>query len=106
MKPDRCPVCKRVKKRSTEANRRLWLLYHLMADNIKPEGKQFSAKAWHLYFRERFLGCDDIELPNGQVKTVPRSTADLDKDDFAEYMRKVEEFGMARDVYLDEEIAA
>lgn len=106
MKPDRCPTCKRKLKRSNEANRRLWLIYHLMADKLKPQGQQFSAESWHLWCKSRFLGCDEHRLPNGKVFVQPKSSAELDKDEFNEYMRKVEEFAMSHDVYLDEECEA
>jgi hypothetical protein len=106
MKPDRCPTCKRVKKRSNESNRRYWLLLHVIADKLKPEGKQFSAESWHLYFKQRYLGCDDIALPNGKVIVRPRSSAELDKQEFAEYMYAVEAWANEHDVYLDEEVAA
>ncbi len=106
MKPDRCKTCGRVKKRSNEANRRLWLIYHLMSDKLRPQGQQFSAESFHLHCKMKFLGCDDIRLPNGKVFSQPRSTADLDKEEFNAYMTRVEELAMEHGVYLDEEVAA
>jgi hypothetical protein len=99
---DRCPVCGRKTKRSTEANRRLWLIYHLIADKIKPGGKSYSADQWHLYMKSRFLGADDVPLPNTKVLVVPRSTADLSSDAFHDYATQVETWAAERDVYLDE----
>lgn len=105
-KPERCPVCKRLRKRSHAANARYWLLLHVIADNVRPEGKQFSAEAFHLYFKQRFLGADEIAMPNGKVFIQPKSSAELDKDEFADYMMRVEVWANERDVYLDEEVAA
>lgn len=98
----RCPACGRKAKRSTEANRRLWLLYHLIAEKIKPGGLSHSAESWHLYFKSRFLGADDILLPNKKVLVMPHSTADLSTDAFHDYAMQVEAWAAERDVYLDE----
>lgn len=106
MKPDRCPHCKRKMKRSNEANRRLWLIYHLMADKLRPQGQAYSAETWHVYMKQRYLGCDDVRMPNGKVIPIPRSTADLGTDKFNEYMYAVEAWANEHGVYLDEEIAA
>lgn len=106
MKPDRCKACGRVKKRSTEANRRYWLILHLIADRLEPEGQKFSAETWHTYFKQRYLGVDEIRLPNKKVVLQPKSSAELDKDAFADYMMAVETWAQEHDVYLDEEVAA
>lgn len=100
----RCPTCGRREKRSTDANRRLWLLYHAMAA-VPVHGERYSADQFHAYYRSRFLGCDDLKLPNGKVLTIPRSTRDLDVSEFSDYMTQVEADANARGVFLDEEIA-
>ena len=88
--------------RSSEANRRLWALYHVMADAIKPQGQAYSADQWHLYCKTRWLGADDVKLPNGKVIVIPRSTADLDTGAFADYMTAVEAFANERGAYLED----
>lgn len=98
----RCQTCGRREKRSAEANRRLWLLYHALAAKLHPDGKSFSADSFHVYYRSRFLGCDDVALPNGRVLTIPRSTRDLDTEEFNDYMTQVEADANARGVFLDE----
>jgi hypothetical protein len=97
---DRCPHCKRQMKRSSEANRRYWLLIHAIADKLKPQGQQYSAEVWHEYAKQRFLGADDVTLPNGKVMTRAKSSAELDKAAFAEYMTAVEEWALEHDVWL------
>ena len=98
----RCPTCKRRHKRSTEANARYWLLLHLIAEKCKPaEGALFAADTWHLYFKSRFLGADEVELPNGKVMVIPHSSADLPVDAFTDYQTKVEAWAAERDIYLD-----
>ncbi len=99
---DRCPTCHRLKKRSNPANARYWLLLHMIAEKIKPMGILYSAEQYHEYFKQRYLGADEMVLPNGKAVNIRHSTADLDTQEFAEYMGKVEQWGIEHDVYLDE----
>lgn len=92
-------------KRSTEANRRYWLLLHAMADKMKPNGQSFSADVWHTWAKSKFLGCDDVRLPNGAVLAIPKSSADLDVAEFSTFMTALEAFANERGVWL-EDIAA
>ncbi len=89
-------------RRSNEANRRYWLLLHLIADKLKPKGREFSADTWHTYAKQRFLGCDEVELPNGKMAQIPRSSADLDTQEFNEYMAAVEQFAQEHEIYMDD----
>ena len=99
---DRCTKCGRRQKRSSEANRRYWLLLHLLADKLKPDGVQYSAETYHIYYKMKFLGADDVKLPNGKVIAVPKSSAELDKAEFHEYAFMVEQDANERGVFLDE----
>lgn len=99
---DRCPSCGRKRKRSNEANRRYWLIIHMIADKVKPEGEQYSPEVWHHYFKMKHLGADDVKLPNGKTIVVPKSSAELTKDEFYEYAFQVEAWALERGVFLDE----
>jgi hypothetical protein len=83
----------------------LWLLYHLAAAKLHPGGASYSAEQFHYYYRSRFLGCDDIELPSGKALSIPRSTANLDVSEFSAYMDAVEADLAQRDVWLEEAVA-
>mgnify|MGYP000897649738 FL=1 len=63
-------------------------------------GQRHSAEAFHLYYKSRFLGCDDVRLPNGRTLAIPRSSADLDVAEFGEYLDKVQADAAERGVYL------
>lgn len=102
VKSDRCPTCKRRKTRSHEANARYWLLLHVIADKLKPQGNAYSADTWHEYMKSRFLGCEEFALPNGKTLQIPRSSAALDVGEFNDYMTAVEAWADEHDVYLDE----
>lgn len=99
---DRCPTCKRKIRRTNEANRRYWLLLHVIADKVKPEGQQYSPETWHTYFKLKLLGGDDVKLPNGKVIVVTKSSAELDTSEFHAYAEQVELWAGERGAYLDE----
>lgn len=101
-KPSRCPTCNRLHKRSGQQNARYWLLLHEIADALKPGGLSYTAECWHEYFKQRFLGCDEVRLPNGKVVQIARSSAALDTAEFNEYQTKVEAWAAERDVYLQD----
>jgi hypothetical protein len=89
-------------RRSNEANRRYWLLLHLVAESIKPGGVSYSAETWHTYMKSRFIGADEVRLPNGKVLTLPKSSAELDVAEFNDYMTQVESWAAERDVFLED----
>lgn len=92
--------------RSTEANRRYWSLLHALADKLKPQGVAYSAETWHLYCKSRFLGADDVRLPNGKTMTIPKSSADLDVSEFSDYMTQVEAWANERGCFLEDGVFA
>jgi hypothetical protein len=73
-----------------------------MSDKLRPDGKVYSPEQYHLYAKQRFLGCRDLELPGGKVLTIPNSSADLDIDEFNEFMQAVETMAAEHGVWLDE----
>ena len=101
-KDKRCPACGRKEIRSTEANRRYWALLHAIAEKVKPEGKEYSAETFHLYFKQKLLGSVDVTLPNGKTIQVPQTTTALDTSQFHEFSTRVEVWANSRDVFLPE----
>ena len=99
--PSRCPTCGRRHKRSNPANALYWALLHLMAGR-EWDGQTHSAESFHTYYKTRFLGADDMTLPNGKTLTIPYSTANLDAAEFGDYLDKVQADCTERGVYLDE----
>lgn len=98
----KCPTCGREPKRSSEANRRYWALLGELTDKLHPQGKVYSRTTWHEYFKERYLGADEVTLPNGKTRIISKSTADLDKGEFHEYATQVEVWCGEHNVWLDE----
>ena len=102
MKQDRCPACRQKLRRSNPQNALLWLLYHKMAANLTPNGQKYSPEAYHTYYKSKFLGCQDMTLPNGKTIPIPNSSADLDVAEFSEFYGKVEADAAEHGIYLDE----
>lgn len=96
----RCKTCGRKPRRSNDANKRYWALLAMISDGVRPEDHQYGSEAWHLYFKARILGMDETRLPNGKVVTQPKSSADLDTGEFANYQEQVEAWAAERGVYL------
>lgn len=99
---DRCPKCGRKQRRTNQANARYWLLLHKASESLKPQGQSYAAETFHVYYKMKFLGADDVKLPSGKVVVMPKSSAELAKDEFHEYAEKVEADLNERGVYLDE----
>ncbi len=97
----KCPACGRQEPRSSQQNSRYWKLLSLLAEKII-QGTKYNAEAWHEYFKLKYLGAEDIKLPNGKIVTRTKSTTDLDKPEFNEYMMQVEVWCNDRGVYLEE----
>ena len=106
MTAERCPTCHRMLRRTNPQNAIYWALLHEMSLRKWPHPIEdgvmvtYSADQFHAYYKSRFLGCDDIGLPNGKVISIPRSTANLDIDKFADYFDKVQADAAERGVYL------
>lgn len=95
----RCPTCKRPHKRSNPQNRLYWELLHMMSAR-EWAGQRYSAESFHKYYAARFIGCEDLRLPNGQTMTLPRSTSSLDTAEFSAYFDRVQADAAERGVYL------
>lgn len=82
-------------KRTVEQNKRMWKLLREVAATVWVEGddgkmRQYGDKVWHVYFREKFIGVDEIEMPDGTVRREPISTTKLDVEGMTEYMNEIE----------------
>lgn len=97
----KCKLCGREPKRSSPANARYWSLLAEIADKLKPLDQVYSRTTWHTYFKERYLGAEEIKLPNGKTRIMSKSTASLDKSEFNDYMQQVETWSAEHEVWLE-----
>lgn len=103
MSAARCPVCLRLIKRSNQANRRYFALVALCVP-FTYNGKRWSKKEWHEYFKDMFIEPRVIQLPSGKRAVRDPESSDLDTDEFAVFSEKVTAWCAAEGVFLPEEI--
>lgn len=91
------------KKRTGRQNRRLWLIYQTLAENVRVDGRRFDAATWHEYCKGRFLGFEVYRLKDGSEHKIPISTTSLDTAEMTEYQNNIQawaagEFGIVWEV--------
>lgn len=92
------------KARSVEQNRRYWaLLTEIAATQV--QGQRFITESWHEYFKGRFIGKEEVKLPNGEIFNRPISTTTLDVMQFGEYMTQIEAWAAQHGILLGEGLA-
>jgi hypothetical protein len=87
------------KARSIAQNRYYWALLNELARH-EVQGQRFITEAWHEYFKGRFIGKEEIKLPNGQIFNRPISTTTLDVGQFAEYVTQIEAWAAGHGILL------
>jgi hypothetical protein len=75
-------------------------LLHEISEHIKPGGQTYGAETWHCWAKSKWLGVDEFKLPSGRTLLIPKSSADLDTDEFSDYMTKLEAWAAEHDVFL------
>lgn len=95
VKPLAVTVQEHKTKRSTDQNKRYWAILNEIAANTWLDGRQFSADAWHEFFKGKFIGYE--ETPDG--RQIGISTTTLSVADFGDYMTRIE-------AYAADELAA
>lgn len=89
-------------KRSLEQNRYYWAILSDISEQVVP-GKDYEPSIWHEYLRALFLPERMIELPDGSVKMIEPSTAELRKDEFTQYLEKVIKWALEHEVTFSEQ---
>ena len=89
-------------KRSLEQNRYYWAILTDISEQVVP-GRAYEPSIWHEYLRALFLPERMIELPDGSVKMVEGSTAELKLDEFSEYVEKVMKWALEHEVKLSDQ---
>jgi hypothetical protein len=88
-------------KRSLEQNRYYWAILSDISEQVVP-GKAYEPSIWHEYLRALFLPERMVELPDGSVKMLEGSTAELSLDQFSEYVEKVIKWAIEHEVKLSD----
>jgi len=89
-------------KRSLEQNRYYWAILGDISEQIVP-GRDYEPSIWHEYLRGLFLSERMIELPDGSLKMLEPSTAELKRDEFTQYLEKVIKWALEHDVKFSDD---
>lgn len=80
------------RQRSTQQNKRYWALLANIAEAATIDGRRFDQETWHYWFKQKFIGVEEIVLPDGQVIHQPISSTKLSVAEFNAYMERIEAY--------------
>ena len=90
--------------RTTQQNRFYWALLNNISEQIRPDGKSYSADIWHEHMKTQFLIPKMMKLPNGMLKEVERTTTELTKSEFTEYVEQVLAYATENGLHWSDEM--
>lgn len=76
-------------KRSGEQNKRLHALLQEIAEQAWIGGKRFDAETWKEHYRRKFIGTEEIDMPDGSRLERGISTTTLDVAEFSSFMDRI-----------------
>lgn len=77
-------------KRTIEQNAKLHAVLNDIAEQAWIKGRQYPMAAWKEHYREKFVGVEVLELPSGETRRNGRSTTELNIDEMAELITKIQ----------------
>lgn len=81
-------------KRSSQQNRYYWgLVVPIVQKGIKDLGTEITKEECHEFLKARFNYDEIINEQTGECISLPRSTTALNKEQFSEYIGKIQQFG-------------
>jgi hypothetical protein len=91
--------------RSQRQNRRHFGIITEISKAAWVDGQQFSKKAWHEHFAQKYAPMEEIRLPSGELLLVRKSTAEMDVDEFNKFMMQIEveciqDIGIASEIFF------
>ena len=101
--PKRCPTCGQSQKRSLPQNARLHKLFTMMSEQLKgKDGLYHPTMYWKVLSKDKWLGYDEVQHPDGRIIYALKSTANLTVDELNSFMNEVERYCALRGIYLQE----
>lgn len=77
-------------KRTSEQNRLFHALLNTIAENATVSGKYYDAETWKEHIRRKFIGTEEINLPDGSRIERGISTASLTVPEFTLLIERVQ----------------
>lgn len=91
-------------QRTNAQNRFLHSLLRDVSENVEVNGKRFSPQSWKEWFRQRYIGAEEIELPDGRRIERGISTTTLNVGQMAEAITQFESYLASEHGYMAEEV--
>lgn len=82
-------------RRNGAQNRLLHALLTQIADGYQPGGVAYDVEFWKEYVRRRFIGTEEMQLPDGTRVERGLSTTTLSVGEFADLIDRVQHFAVA-----------
>ena len=77
--------------KSQNAMMHMWFTFMAKQHYLNGSG-MFTAKAWKVMLKEKFLGEEVIELPDGRRRAETKHTADLSVKEMSEFLETIDHF--------------
>ena len=82
-----------VKNRTNAQNRLMHQWFNKMSHHyILTVGEAYSPYAWKQYLKEKFLGFDMVEMPDGSVKAITKHTSDCSTTELTDFLEKIDHY--------------
>lgn len=89
-KPLVVTVAEHKAKRSAEQNRLFHALLNTIAESATVNGKYYDAETWKEHIRRKFIGTEEIHLPDGARIERGISTASLSVAEFTQLIERTQ----------------
>ena len=76
-------------RRTGDQNRLLHVLLNEIAEQAVIDGKQYDVEVWKDWIKRRFIGIEEVTLPDGTRLDRSMSTTDLNVGEFSELIERV-----------------
>lgn len=77
-------------KRTLEQNSLLHVYLTQISENARVNGQRYDIDQWKEYYRRRYIGLEEIDLPDGTRIERGMSTTGLDIGKFANFLTAIE----------------
>lgn len=94
-KPVEITIKEYVKNRSHAQNRLMHDWFNKMSEHyFLTTGELYAPLAWKELLKEKFLGFDMIELPDGTIKAITKHTSDCTTKELTEFLEKIDHYAV------------
>ena len=84
-----------VKNRSHAQNLLMHDWFNKMSEHyFLTTGESYAPLAWKELLKEKFLGFDMIELPDGTIKAITKHTSDCNTKELTEFLEKIDHYAV------------